>query len=175
MSKGLENMDQKRKKGIILLRWILGIILILNIVVICLEKIKGPAALEDVPYALLTIDGGSMEPRYHSGDGVFVWQTPFGKIKVGDVIVFWQAGELITHQVVDRKSDAIIAKGTANDIEDEPVTAENYRARVLFRIPGMANLQAVYATPGTFIIFTLLLGLLIFGKDIFDWIYKQFF
>lgn len=166
----------KRGKKIvqILVRSILALVLIANLTVICLEKIKGADSLENLPYALLTLEGSSMEPEYHHGDGVFVWQTPYEKLKVGDIIVFMQAGELITHEIMEIKNGVITAKGTANDIADEPVYQENYRAKVLFRIPDMANVQAVYENPAAFIIFALLLGLLIFGKDIFSKIYDRF-
>ena len=42
-----------------------------------------------------------MEPMLSPGDGVFVWQSPFESIKKGDLIVFVQYGELITHQVIE--------------------------------------------------------------------------
>ena len=72
------------------------------------------------------------------------------------------------------KNGVITAKGTANDIEDEPVYEENYRAKVLFRIPDMANMQALYENPVAFVIFAMLLGLFIFGRDIFSRIYDRF-
>lgn len=167
------NKDKRKKTGKIFLQCVLGVILLMNLAVICLGHIKGPEALKDVPYALLSMDGGSMEPKYHHGDGVLVWQAPYESLKEGDVIVFLQAGELITHQIISIKDGVITAKGSANDVEDEPVTEDNYRAKVLLRIPGMANLQAVYENPVAFIVFAVLLGLLIFGKDIFNRIYTK--
>ena len=168
-------MNKWKKAGKILLCCVLGIILIINIAVICLEYKNGPEALKDAPYALLTIDGGSMEPKYHAGDGIFVWQTPFSQLETGDVIVFLQNGELITHEISAIEDGVVTAKGTANDIEDEPVTEENYRAKVLFKIPGIVNLQNIYESPVAFGIFALLLLLLFFGKDIFNKVYERFF
>ena len=167
-------MRNWRKTGKIFLHCVLGMILLLNIVIICLERIKGPEALEKVPYALLTIEGSSMEPGYHDGDGVFVRQAPYKSLKTGDVIVFLQAGELITHQVIAVNNGVITAKGTANSVADEPVTIENYRAKVLFRIPDMANIQAVFKQPMSFLVFAILLGVFLFGKEIFSKIYDTF-
>ena len=168
-------MNKWKKIGTLTIRILLAIILVFNILVMCGERKREQEALENAPYALLAIEGVSMEPKYHQGDGVFVWQTPFSRLEVGDVIVFVQGGELITHQIIAMEGGVITAKGTANDLADEPVTEENYRAKVLFRIPGMVNLQAVYENPTAFCIFTVLLVLLFFGKDIFGKVYERFF
>ena len=72
------------------MRIVLLLLLLANVTVICLEMIKGPESLEDVPYALLSVEGGSMEPGYHDGDGILVWQVPFSKLQTGDVIGFVQ-------------------------------------------------------------------------------------
>lgn len=163
-----------RKIGSRILQILLCLILVFNIVLIYMEKTKGAEALEDIPYALLTVEGGSMEPHLHEGDGVFIWQTPYEELKKGDIIVFFQAGELITHEIIEIQDGVITAKGTANDQADEPVTKEQYRAKVLFKVPGMINIQAVYENPVTLVIMIVLLALILFGKDIFNHIYDRF-
>lgn len=168
-------MKKAKRTGVIVLRGILILLLVINVTVILLERIKGSQSLEHMPFGLLAVEGGSMEPTLHHGDGVLVWHTPFEKIREGDLIVFLQDGELVTHRVIERNGEVLTAKGTANDIEDEPVTERNYRAKVLCRIPAMGSLGAVYESPSTFIVFAVLLFLLIFGKDIFAGIYKRFF
>lgn len=171
----MKQMKQKVQKiGNRIIQVLLCLILILNIILIYMEKTKGADALQDTPYALLTIEGGSMEPRFHEGDGVFTWQTPFEKLKKGDIIVFLQAGELVTHEIIEIKDGVITAQGTANELADEPVTREQYRAKVLFRVPGMIYIQAVYENPVTMVIMIALVGLILFGKDIFDNIYDRF-
>ena len=167
-------MRKGKRLGTLVLRLVLVLILLGNVAVICLEMIKGPEALEDVPYALLSVEGGSMEPGFHDGDGIFVWQVPFSKLGIGDVIVFVQDGGLVTHEVIDIQGGVITAKGTANDIEDESVTEENYRAKVICRLPGMGAMQAVWERPGAVVVLIILLALLIFGKDIFNKIYDRF-
>ena len=167
-------MRKGKRLGTLLLRLVLLVVLLVNVTVICLEVIKGPEALEDVPYALLAVEGGSMEPGYHDGDGILVWQVPFSKLQNGEVSVFVQDGELVTHEIVAIQDGVITAKGTANDIEDEPVTEANYRAKVICRIPGMGILQSLWESPVAVVVLIVLLALLIFGKDIFNRIYERF-
>lgn len=168
-------MKDWKKAGSMVLRLLLIIILVLNMAIICLEMTAGPEALTKLPYALLSVEGGSMEPDYHPGDGVLVWQTPFDQLKEGDVIVFMQDGELVTHRIIEIAEGVITAKGTANDIEDDPVTEDNYRAKVLFRIPQLGILQNVYENPAALLLFSMVLVLLVFGNDIFTKMYDSIF
>ena len=168
-------MKDWKRTGNMILRILLSIILVLNVTIICVELTAGSNALAKLPYTFLSVEGGSMEPDYHPGDGVFVWQTPFSKLEVGDVIVFMQDGELVTHRIIEISDGVVIAKGTANDIEDDPVTEDNYRAKVLFRIPGIGILQSIYESPVTMLIYMVALVLLIFGKDIFTKVYESIF
>lgn len=138
-----------------------------------MEWSEGPEALEDMPYAFLQIQGDSMEPELHEGDGVFVWQTPFEDLKLHDDIVFYQDGTLVTHRVISKEGDYVVAQGIANDIEDDPVTEENYRAKVLFKIPKMELILIMYETPALMIIFVVLLAALLFGNDLFRLIYEN--
>jgi len=168
---------QKRQRRERIISWIIRTILILilaaNVGIIYMEWKNGPEALEDMPYAFLLVQGDSMEPEYHDGDGVFVWQTPFEKLKLHDDIVFYQDGTLVTHRIIAIEDGVVTAQGTANDIEDEPVTEENYRAKVMLRIPQMEAIFTIYETPVLMIGFVVLLGLLLFGNDLFTKIYEK--
>lgn len=164
--------ELRKKLWMGLIQAILSLFLLINIGMLYLQYAKGADALEDMPYAILEVTGGSMEPMLSPGDGVFVWQSPFESIKKGDLIVFVQYGELITHQVIELGDGYAVAKGTANEAEDEPVTRENYRARVLFAIPNLWLILTFYDSAAGFILFSILLFLIIFGKDIFSAIYE---
>ena len=114
-----------------------------------------------------------MEPEYHEGDGVFVWQTPYDDLKLQDDIVFYQDGTLVTHRIIEKNAYYVVAQGIANDLEDDPVTEENYRAKVLFKIPKMELILIMYETPVLMVIFVVLLLALLFGDDLFRLIYEK--
>lgn len=166
-------MKELRKKlWMGLIQMILSAFLLMNIGMLYLQYTKGEDALEEMPYAILEVTGASMEPVLSPGDGVFVWQSPFEKIEIGDMIVFVDQGELITHQVVELEDGYVIARGTANEMADKPVTKEDYRARVVFPIPNLWLILTFYDSAAGFILFSVLLFLIIFGKDIFSALYE---
>ena len=53
--------------------------------------------------AWLTVSSGSMAPMIQVGDKVLVKQTAPQHIRFGDIIVFKEAGKLITHRVIGKQ------------------------------------------------------------------------
>ena len=161
----------KKRSGNIVLNIILIVILIVSIVISILEYKDGKDFLINSPYALLRISGGSMEPELHDGDAVLVSNAKFDSLRIGDVIVFSNSDELIVHKITKIDEGYVITQGTANKDPDEPVREKDYKARVVCRIPLLGKIWRMYSTPVLFLIWTLLLVLLIFGREIFSAIY----
>ena len=157
------------------LQVILALLLLLNILVLVMQNEQGLDAISRLPFAMIEITGGSMEPELHDGEVVFAVQTPYEKLKPGDTVIFGRNSELIIHKIVAQSDDMFITRGTANEADDAPITAQEYRARMLCRIPGLNALWKVCDSPLRFVIFAVLAALLIFGRNIFPALYRVLF
>jgi len=142
-----------------------------NIYIIVLEENKSAEFIDNLPYALIPVTGSSMEPKISAGDAIFTKQVPFHTIKIGDVILFYRDGDLVTHEVTDRTAEVLITRGTSNETTDFPVSPAEYKAKVLCAIPLLGSLWRISASPVSFVIFALLVAGIIFGKDIFEKIF----
>ena len=164
-------MNRFRHKNFIrMIQLLLGLLLVVQIVLIVLVKKAGAEAVKASPYAVLTVDGVSMEPLLHEGDAIFVYQAPYSTLLVGDVVVFYQDGELVTHEIVDVAGDTFLTKGLANDLPDAPLTKENYCAKMLFSVPMIGTVLSLYGSFWLFVGFAALIALLFYWSDLYRWI-----
>lgn len=100
------------------------------------------------PYAVLS---GSMTPVYRIGDLVYVKETDFEDIEIGDVITFVADSNLtvVTHRVteIDEDNLSFTTKGDANSSEDaSPVAYENVLGVVKFSIPKLGYVSNYIST-----------------------------
>lgn len=88
--------------------------------------------------ACVRVFGGSMFPWIRHGDFVFVRRHDFGRIALGDVILFERDSHVFAHRVLRRmtapigsNSDSVlITKGDALDGADAPVSAAEFLGRI---------------------------------------------
>lgn len=158
-----------------ILRAVLVLLLVANLGLILLQFRSGPGAMDRIPFALIEVTGGSMEPKLHEGDAILAYQSPYSELEVGDVIVFSRDNGLIVHEIIEVREDCLITQGCANELPDSPVTETDYRAEMLFCIPKLGGIRKIYTSPLRFLTFAVLLGLLIFGTDIFSAVYEALF
>lgn len=152
------------KKGAKLaLAVLLCLVIIINLFTVMLSTLGLRNQLKWVPCAFLTIETGSMEPVLSPGDLIFVWETPFSKLQVGDIITFHRGTEFVTHSIVDTRGSCLITKGLQNNLEDEPVTPADYCARLVLTVPGAGFLLGVMTSPITAILCITLVLLLFYG------------
>jgi len=106
-------------------------------------KIMGMQAM-----AVLT---GSMEPNIHVGAIVFVKQTPWDELKVGDVVTYnLTGGTYVTHRVVakDETAQTVTTQGDANETADSlPVPYSNILGRMSFEVPELGYISIYARTP----------------------------
>ena len=96
------------------------IIILFYLCIIGYNKVFKKESLPSINnYYLFQIASGSMENKLKSGDYIIVKKT--NKYKKGDIITYKEDDYYITHRVKEIKGDNIIAKGDANDTEDEPI------------------------------------------------------
>lgn len=149
-----------------------------------------------VGYRVFNVLSPSMEPKFSTGDLIYVKEiyrgeckTPeqrqekidkvqamidSGELKVGDPITFVMNENLVigTHSIVriDEENKVIYTQGLANDTEDPPLKYENVIGEAKFAIPLLGYFSDwVQNPPGTYIAITIgvLLILAVFLPDFF--------
>ena len=102
---------------------------------------------------------GSMEPTFSTGDILVVVKSR--SFKVGDIVIYQTGRTAVSHKIVSIDGNTVVTKGEANNTEDDPITVDQIKGKVLFAIPGMGAIIDWIRTPlGTFIIIGLALFLL---------------
>lgn len=118
----------------------LVLVVVTLVVLLILAVTLGPRIL---PYQALVVRSGSMSPTIPTGSIVFYKSVAADKVKVGDVIVFNEPGQVdkkVTHRVYAVKSDTtgpyFETKGDANGATDDwrvPAVGKGWIA--MFHIP----------------------------------------
>lgn len=116
---------------------------------------KVPDFLGYKPFIVLS---GSMEPSIMTGDMVFVKETDPDSLKVGDVIAYKSGSAVVTHRIVEVKSEngetRYVTQGDANNAADQglvkPADVEGIYQR---RIAGAGNLAMFMQTTTGMILF----------------------
>ena len=121
--------------GIILdvLIFIFSIIIILGIYYIFQIKILKNEYANMFGYSFFEVATGSMSPTIEIGDVVIVKITK--EVNEDDIIVYRENENFITHRLIEKKEDKLIAKGDANNSEDKPIELEDVLGKVEKIIP----------------------------------------
>lgn len=102
-------------------------------------------------FQIFTVTSGSMEPKIHTGDIIYVKNTPFQKLQKGDVITYSlnQGRTIVTHRVekIDQKNGLLKTKGDANKEEDHVwIDRETVLGTVKYILPGLGYVALMAAT-----------------------------
>jgi signal peptidase I len=128
----------------------------------------------------------SMVPKLKVGDMLLIKyagmgsdSSSFDNLKIGDIIVFESPGvvedtghrEVIVHRVAEiltglHGQRIIVTKGDANDGSipgvDYPITANDYRGKVVYVIPGVGLIAKTISPPVNYILIAIILVVLFF-------------
>lgn len=102
---------------------------------------------------LIMFKTGSMSPGIPAGSLAVVREVPAGEVAVGDVVTVDRPGKLpVTHRITATTpgsggTTVLTLKGDANAVEDpEPYTVATVR-EVLWSVPGLARVVALFSQP----------------------------
>ncbi len=96
-------------------------------------------------FGMTVVLSGSMEPELSVDDLLIV--TPSDTYEVGDVVVYQTQRTAVVHRIVSINGEEIITRGDANNTEDDPITKENIKGRVVCAIPFVGLIVNLIKTP----------------------------
>ena len=102
-----------------------------------------------------------MSPTFEIGDVVIVKLTKH--VNVNDIIVYQDGKDFITHRLVEKNGDELIAKGDANNSEDKPIQLDMVLGQVVQIIPKIGIWRKVLLTPqimGLILILVFIFGII---------------
>lgn len=108
-------------------------------------------------YRVFSVLSGSMEPKYSTGDLIYVDEVDPSQIKVGDAITFILNEDLLvaTHEVIgiDAEKQHFFTKGIANeDADKDPVHFNNLIGKPVFSLPKLGYVSNwIQNPPGTYV------------------------
>lgn len=175
MTKSRKRAKNSISVGKAIITIVLAALLVINIAVICMGRTIGSSVLNNMPVAMIPVLSDSMNPSLKSGDAILTIRTDYEDIKIGDVVVYSRDGDLVVHEVIDMLDGYLITKGTANPAADKPVSKEEYRTKVWFKIPLLGGVWRISSKPLNFVLFVVLVTLLVFGDKIFSVVYNKVF
>lgn len=123
--------------------------------------------LKKLPILLFEVTSDSMYPTCKTGDGVLDIRTPFDELKEGDLITFFQAGEVITHKIRSLNDDGTLTTyGLVTGAVDSPVGRDEYIGKVILVLPGLSIFLGMIQGPIRKLVWILLLFVLLFGPEL---------
>lgn len=121
------------------------IFLIFSVYVIYQIKLQNKQYASIFGYTALEVVTGSMSGTIEIGDLVIVELTK--DVDKGDIIVYSQDDNLITHRVIETNEENIITKGDSNNTEDKPITKENVVGKVIHIVRNFGIIKDVFSSP----------------------------
>ncbi len=122
-------------------------------------------------YTIFEVASGSMAPTINVGDIVLVKLTK--DVNQNDIITYKENNYFITHRVIKKDNDKIIAKGDYNDSIDKDVNLNDVLGKVIKIIPGIGiwkkvffNTKVMISIVSTIILFAIYFYLLERKKEV---------
>lgn len=125
-----------------IISFILNVLLIIVTIIIAIGfyyiyqiKIKQNDYANLFGYTFFEVATGSMNPTIQIGDVIIVNITK--QVEENDIIVYKEGKSIITHRLIKKKDNELIAKGDANNSEDKPIQESMILGEVVKIIPKL--------------------------------------
>lgn len=175
-------MNKERIKTILriaknIICWGMLILLVGIVVVFLTTRINGGTP-SMFGFSIYRVSSGSMEPELSVGDVILDKKVDdVSTLKVGDVITYEGSGStegmMITHKVIvephtdENGATVLQTQGIANEIPDEPITADKVQSIMICKIPYLDTMYNLFLSPWGLLIFVALL-ILIFIDEVIN-------
>lgn len=158
-----------------ILCWLLIAVLVFMMIIFFVSRINGETP-EIFGYSIFRVSSGSMEPELSVGDVILDKAVDNPEdLKVGDIITFRGSGategKIITHKIIvapkyENGRLMLQTKGTANDIPDEPMSADRIKGIMLCKLSFLNVVYEVFLSPWGLLILIALVALVFFDEII---------
>lgn len=95
-------------------------------------------------YTFFEVATASMYPTIGIGDVVIVEITK--EVEKNDIIVYTDDKSIITHRLIEKNENELIAKGDANNSEDKPINEDMVLGKVIKIIPKLGTWRKVFTS-----------------------------
>lgn len=96
-------------------------------------------------YTFFEVATGSMANTIEIGDVVVVKITK--EVEENDIIVYKDEDNFVTHRLIQKNENKLIAKGDANNSQDKPISNDQILGEVIFIIPKIGIWKKVLLSP----------------------------
>ena len=113
-------------------------------------------------YTFFEVATGSMSNTIEIGDVVIVKITK--EVNKNEIIVYKDGDNFVTHRLVEKDGDHLVAKGDANNSEDKPITEDQILGRVIYILPKLGIWRKIFLSPeiiGLIVLLLFLLGVVV--------------
>lgn len=124
---------------------IVTIILIIGCDYIYQIKIKKNEYANLFGYTFFEVATASMYPTIEVGDVVVVEITK--DVKENDIIVYMEENSIITHRLIEKNDNEIIARGDANNSADMPINEDMLLGKVVKIVPKLGVWRKILISP----------------------------
>lgn len=149
----MKETHKKQLKTVIRIALLVLVALIIgvNVYTINASRIAGDTVPMPFGVGAAVVLSGSMEPELSVGDLLVIVRR--NSYEVRDIVVYQDGRMAVTHRIVAISDDEVITRGDANNIEDDPITPEQIKGKVVLAVPFIGYLINVIKTPlGTLLI-----------------------
>lgn len=95
-------------------------------------------------YTFFEVATASMYPTIEIGDVVIVRIAK--EVEKNDIIVYTDGESIITHRLIEKNDNELIAKGDANNSEDKPINENMVLGKVIKIIPKLGTWRKVFTS-----------------------------
>jgi len=124
---------------------VLGILLGLNVYFANAQNLAGKTLPMPFGIGTAVVLSGSMEPELRVNDVIIVRSSE--NYNINDIVVYDNGREMIVHRIIEQNGDTFTTKGDANNVADEPISAEAVKGKVVFSLPYVGVLVKALRSP----------------------------
>lgn len=122
-----------------------ALIIGVNVYAVNATRLAGDAVPMPFGVGAAVVLSGSMEPEFSVGDLLIV--AVCDEYRVDDAVVYQDGRMAITHRIVSITDDEVITRGDANNTDDDPITPQQIKGKVVLAIPLVGYAVNAIKTP----------------------------